>query len=39
MNNSQTKYVHMDSDVELIIKDENPKKALIVDLYFDFHDL
>ena len=35
MNNSQTKYIHMDSEVELIIKDENPKKSLIKELYFD----
>lgn len=35
MNNSQTKYIHMDSEVQLIIKDENPKKALIKELYFD----
>lgn len=35
MNNSQTKYVHMDSDVKLIVKDENPKKVLIMELYFD----
>ena len=35
MNNSQTKYIHMDSEVELIIKDENPKKVLITELYFE----
>lgn len=35
MNNSQTKYIHMDSEVELIIKDGNPKKSLIKELYFD----
>ncbi len=34
-NNSQTKYVHMDSQVQLIVKDDNPKKSLILDLYFD----
>lgn len=34
-NNKQTRYVHMDSEVKLIIKNENPKKCLIKDLYFD----
>ena len=34
-NNKQTRYVHMDSDVKLIMKNENPKKCLIKDLYFD----
>lgn len=34
-NNKQTKYVHMDSEVKLLIRDENPKKALISELYFD----
>ena len=38
MNNSQTKFIHMDSEVELIIKDENPKKALIAELYFEEND-
>ena len=35
MNNSQTKFIHMDSEVELIIKNGNPKKSLIKKLYFD----
>ncbi len=35
MNNSQTKYIHMDSEVELLIKDGNPKKSLIAELYFE----
>lgn len=38
MNNSQTKFIHMDSEVELIIKDENPKKTLIAELYFEKND-
>ena len=37
MNNSQTKYIHMDSEVELVIKNGNPKKSLIAELYFDFN--
>lgn len=35
MNNAQTKYIHMDSDIVLIMKGENPKKVLIEELYFD----
>lgn len=35
MNNAQTKFVHMDSVVNLLMKDENPKHVLIADLYFD----
>ena len=35
MNNAQTKYIHMDSDVVLVMKDENPKKVLIEELYFN----
>lgn len=34
-NNDQTKYVHMDSDVSLLVKENDPKKVLILDLYFD----
>lgn len=34
-NNNQTKYVHMDSQVQLLVKDDNPKNCLIQDLYFD----
>ena len=34
-NNSQTKFVHMDSVVTLLVKDGNPKKSLILDLCFD----
>lgn len=35
MNNSQTKYIHMDSEIQLLIKDENPKKVIIPSLYFE----
>ncbi|MCR5765146.1 MAG: hypothetical protein K6G09_04110 [Treponema sp.] len=34
-NNKQTKFVHMDSEVKLLLKYENPKKVLISELYFD----
>ena len=34
-NNQQTKYIHMDSEVTLIVKGENPKTSLIQELYFD----
>ena len=34
-NNKQTKYVHMDSEVKLLVKDDDPKKSLILELYFD----
>lgn len=35
MNNAQTKYIHMDSEVSLLVKNRNPKKVLIPSLYFD----
>ncbi|MCQ2584505.1 MAG: hypothetical protein MJ185_02850 [Treponema sp.] len=35
MNNGQTKYIHMDSEVELLVKNCNPKKAIIISLFFD----
>lgn len=34
-NNQQTKYIHIDSEVKLLIKNENPKTSLILELYFE----
>ena len=33
--NKQTKYINIDSEIKLIVKNENPKKCLIKNLYFD----